>query len=404
MATRLANVDGSSTSRGSEEGQAAAPSYTRAPVMVETSAEVARMAERLSTATVIGVDLEADSLYHYFEKVCLIQLTALDEDYIVDPLSGADLGPLAAVLEDDAIKKIFHGADGDMALLRHSCGIETRNIFDTMVAAQIAGHQQFGLGNLIRHYFGIQVDKRFQRHNWSLRPLGPEHILYARSDTHFLRSIRDHLWAEIEVLGREDQAREEIAMMEQHRLSAKEFSPDQCLRLSGVRELDVRELKILRQLYLTRDRLACERDIPPFRILPNEVVVMLARRAPRTQKELGRLRGLRSRTIGAHGAAIVEAINLGLEADAIKPQPPPRKPRVRSSSETEARFKRLKVWRQEKLEVLALSPQMVAANSVLKAVARAAPESLDALREVPEVRRWQVKAFGEEWLRLLAKS
>ena len=147
---------------------------------VDTPELLAEMVSELQDATVIGVDTESDSFHHYKEKVCLIQFSDHKRDYIVDPLRVPDLESLAPFFSDPDVVKIFHGADYDIVCLNRDFGFTFKNIFDTMIAAQMAGMPRIGLADLIDRYFGITIDKQYQRHDWARRPLQDEHIQYAR--------------------------------------------------------------------------------------------------------------------------------------------------------------------------------------------------------------------------------
>jgi ribonuclease D len=172
--------------------------FDDAPLMVEDDEALVALAERLRSATVIGVDTESDSMYHYKEKVCLVQITDAHGDIIVDPLTIDDMSPLEPIFADPSVVKIFHGADYDIVSLKRDFGYQTNNLFDTLVAAQFLGLQGLGLADLIGRFFGIPIDKKFQRHDWSRRPLHPEHLDYARGDTHWLLALREILLRRLE--------------------------------------------------------------------------------------------------------------------------------------------------------------------------------------------------------------
>ena len=145
-------------------------------VMVEDADALAKMCERLKARSVIGVDTESDSMHHFQEKVCLIQISDVDTDYIVDPLAVKDLSPLGEIINDPKVLKVLHGADYDIVSLKRDYGFTFRNLFDTMIAAQFLGFVKFGLADLVRDTFGVFMDKKFQTHDWASRPLLGEHL------------------------------------------------------------------------------------------------------------------------------------------------------------------------------------------------------------------------------------
>ena len=124
----------------------------------------------------LALDTEADSFHHYPEKICLIQISTGSGTSLIDPLAGVELSALGAVLEDPALPKVLHGADYDLRLLRRDHGLQVRKLFDTMIAARLTGETRFGLASLLEGHLAVRLDKRFQRADWSRRPLPREMI------------------------------------------------------------------------------------------------------------------------------------------------------------------------------------------------------------------------------------
>src|SRR4030042_5377630 len=141
----------------------------------------------------LAVDTESNSLFAYSEQVCLIQFSTEQEDYLVDPLAGIDLGGLKTVFADAGIEKVFHAAEYDILCLKRDYGFEFANLFDTMQAARILGIEKLGLANLLATLFGIDHPKGLQKSDWARRPMTPEMCLYGRMDTHYLAQLRETL-------------------------------------------------------------------------------------------------------------------------------------------------------------------------------------------------------------------
>ena len=149
------------------------------PILTAT-AELAAFAEELAGFDTIAVDLEADSLHCYQEKVCLLQFTTGERTVLIDPLAGGDLSPLRPVLADPAIRKLFHAADYDIRCLHRDFGFVVSGLFDTMIACQFLGEEKVGLADVLGKYFGVELDKQYQRADWSVRPLSPPMIRLCR--------------------------------------------------------------------------------------------------------------------------------------------------------------------------------------------------------------------------------
>lgn len=382
--------------------------------MVDTDAGVVALAERLARATVIGVDTESDSMYHYAEKVCLLQFTDPEGDVILDPLACTDLSPLAPVFDDPSIVKVFHGADYDVVCLQRDYGFRIRNLFDTLFAAQFLNLKGLGLADLIDRYFGLKPDKKFQRHDWSRRPLKPEHLDYARGDTHFLLALHEILVHQLRRAGLILHHTEECEIVSQKTWQGRSFDPAGFLRMKGANSLDDTGLRVLKALYLYRDGQARKLDRPPYKVLGDRVLVAIAKDRPTSTGALDKAvpgqRGMKRR----HADALVRCVREGLDDDAPLPDPPSRRrnddddddvggppARVRGRP-ADALFNELKAWRNARIEAEPrLSPYTLASNGVLKAIARARPFDLDELAAIPDVRAWQVAEHGEDLLAVL---
>ena len=110
-------------------------------------------------------------MYHYFEKVCLLQISTESASYILDPLALRDLSALQPVFSNPRIRKVFHGADYDIRSLYRNFQIEVENLFDTQSACKFLGLRETGLEALLRSRFHVQLNKKYQRADWSRRPL-----------------------------------------------------------------------------------------------------------------------------------------------------------------------------------------------------------------------------------------
>ena len=380
----------------------------RGYVYVTTKEGLEHALDELRGSPVLGVDIEGDSFFSYEESCCLVQVTGLDtRDFIIDPLTVPDLSPLGPILADRSVVKIFHGADYDVVSLKRDFGFEIRNLFDTMIAAQATGHQRFSLGDLVHRYFGIKLNKRYQRHDWSSRPLLDAHLDYARNDSHFLPVLRDLLMEQAEAAGRMHMLAEEYALLEEREWTGRPFSPDDCMRVKGAGKLDDEGRKVLRAVFTRREQIAEDKNRPPFKVWGNDALMLLARGKPRSQAELREVLGEKHHVARRFGRDVTEAVKAGL-ADA---SPPPETFRnvTRTSPdvppftrEDEALMAHLKRWRNSYAEGLDLAPAMIVNNAVLKEVSALRPASVDDLDKVEEMRRWQKREIGEQLVGLVA--
>ncbi len=354
-----------------------------------------QLVERLSSESILAFDLEADSLHHYTEKVCLIQVSSLSETRLIDPLAPLDVKALAPIFANPSIKKIFHGADYDMRSLYRDFGITVVNLFDTMIASQFLGESEFGLAALLKKRFGVELDKRYQKADWSKRPLSPEMMEYAMKDTSLLISLYRQLEAELTAKGRLAWVEEESELVAGVRSASREGEL-MCLRFKGANKMKPRELAVLEELLRFRDEKARNADVPPFRILSNDLLRELAEKQPRSNFELVGIHTMSSKLIERLGRGLLQAVAAGLAVPQDKlPQMQSGRRPVLDRLQDE-RVKRLKLWREAKSTQLGLGVGLVANNTLLEALAEPGPPQLSLLK------RWQREAFGEELNGLIA--
>jgi len=369
--------------------------------------EIITKAERLSEVAAIlcqqsefAVDLEMDSLHHYQEKVCLIQVSTRSESWLIDPLALKDLSPLAAPLGDPRIMVVMHGADYDIRSLHRDFGIEVQNLFDTMLASRFLGISEFGLAALLRARFGIELNKKYQKADWSKRPLSPEMSAYAAADTSDLLPLYDQLSAELIEKGRLSWLEEECRLLCQARVSEKEGPL--FLSCKGAGKLKGRTLAILEELLQLRDRQACELDRPPFKVLSAETLLEAAEKRPRTLSDLTGIKGMTPGQIQRFGDSILCAVATALALPEDRLPVFPRQRREEPTDGTKDRIKRLKSWREQHSSSQGLEPGVVAPNWLLETVADANPVLLSELDGVAGMRDWQKRLYGRELLQELA--
>ena len=360
-----------------------------------------KMLDILETAGRLALDIEADSLYHYFEKVCLIQVSSDGETFILDPLAVRDLSPLGRILEDPAVEKVLHAANYDIYCLNRDYGFSFRNIFDTHIAAQFMGHEQLGLDALLDHILGIAHSKRRQRDDWSHRPLEAEQLVYAAMDTHYLLKLRDVLEQQLREAGRMSWAQEECSALCGLAPPEREFDPEGFRRIKGSRELTLPQLAVLRILYLLRDRFARELDVPPFKVMNNTVLMDLARRPPRSPGEMFKRPGISFRVARKYAREICRTIESARSQDPALLALPARSPGRAPSRDARARLETLRRWRRAKAEAYGLHVGVLFPGTLLEALASAPPADLEGMEKVAGMRSWRSREFGIEILGLL---
>ncbi len=378
----------------------ALPAPARFTLVADTAA-FARMMESLVPAARLAIDIEADSLYHYFDKVCLVQISTDSETYVLDPLAIKDIGALAPLAANPEVEKVFHAAGYDTFCLRRDYGFSFTNLFDTHLAAQLMGFEHLGLSALMESQLNVAHSKRRQRDDWSRRPLDAEQLEYAAMDTCHLLRLRDVLAEQLAAKGRSSWALEEFAVAAAGGIQEKEFDPEGYRRIKGSRDLSLQELAILRALYLLRDRCARELDLPPFKVLNNPVLLQLSQSPPRSARELFHRSGVSFRIARKYAAEVFAAIQHARREDLSSLTGRPRKEWKSPSREARHRLENLRRWRQKKAEELQLQPGVVFPGSLLESLSASPPPDMAALEGYDGMRRWRVLEFGADVMQIL---
>jgi ribonuclease D len=357
----------------------------------------------LAASGQLAVDTEAASFHRYSDRVYLLQLSSRARTLVVDPLAVTDLGRFGAVLADPEVEIVFHDADYDLRLLEREFGIRATKLFDTRVAAQLLDEPGIGLAALLEKYQGVTLDKRFQRADWSRRPLSEDMLRYAATDTMHLLQLRDLLAERLEAAGRTAWAAEEFALLEDVRWGPAEDEEPAWLRLKGAKALKPRELAVLRELHTWRDEQARRLDRAAFRVLNNEPMLAMARAMPAELEALKDIPGIGSETISRRGPQLLAAIERGRAIPDDRLPRLERPPRRAPDPILEARVERLKALRNRLAPQLGLQPGVLCPNGTLEAIARANPQTLEELAAVPELRHWQRREIGRELLAAVAE-
>lgn len=367
-------------------------------VLVDSRASFDQMMAALREQPAVALDTESDSLYRYFYRVCLIQISVPEMDYLVDPLRVPDLEPLGALLADPTYQKVFHAAENDIITLKRDFGFNFANLFDTMVAARILGWRQVGLAALLEKHFGVTLDKRTQLTDWGQRPLSKTQLSYARFDSHYLLPLRDLLSAELQRRGRWREAQESMASLAEVSYVEKPFDPDGFWRIKGARDLRPRELAVLRELYLWRDGQARAANRPPFKVIGDNSLLRLSEHQPLHLSDLR----LSERQVDHYGDSLLAVIERA--QDAPPPQPPARQRggNGRPDPNVTACFDRLRTWRANRAAERGVEADVVMTNDALMAIARAAPATLDELAGLEILGPWKLEEYGTDLLEVLA--
>ncbi|MCG6909314.1 MAG: HRDC domain-containing protein [Deltaproteobacteria bacterium] len=367
---------------------------------VTTTRELRTMLDRLKNKNAVGVDMEMDSMFHYREKICLIQMATERETFLLDPLKIPDMKPLKPLFENKRIKKVFHGGDYDVRSLFRDFNINVSNLFDTQLASRFLGIQQTGLEAVLNSRFNVVLDKRYQKKDWSQRPL-PEHMLaYAARDACFLVPLSRELEKELRGKKRLAWVKEECEWLSRVRPAANHGQP-LFLNFKGAGRLKPGDLAVLEALLQYRKSVAKAKDRPLFKTIGNATLLTLAGKKPTSKKQLQATSALSAKQAGQYGSEIVKVIKTALKLPADQHPVYPRKRLPSLKPAVSNRIREIKLWRDAKAEQLGIDPSLVLTKMLICDIAKKHPRSVRQMQSVEGIRRWRVREFGRAIVTLL---
>lgn len=277
---------------------------TRPPVyqLLDQPGSLAPLLTALGRVDEVFLDTEADNMYRYKTRVCLLQFMVDGEIFLVDVLApGIKLDALWPILAQKHL--VMHGSDFDLRLLHDLCAFRPKSIFDTMLAAQLLGRQRIGLAGLLEEHFGVAVDKSGQKANWSQRPITPKLLNYAALDVWHLPALRDLLARELAKLGRTEWLEQQCRAQIEAGSTGFAAATENDWRIGRSERLRGPGLSVLHAIWHWRETQAQRLDTPPFKVCGNALLLQIAEAAEAGDSE----------------PSILERVNLGKRHDRLFP-------------------------------------------------------------------------------------
>jgi len=370
-----------------------------AAVLVESDISLARMCADLTTQPAIAVDTESNSLHAYQERVCLIQISTIKQDYLVDPLAISSLTPLGEVFANPVVQKVFHAGDYDLTCLKRDYAFTFANYFDTSLAAAAVGEENLGLSNLLEKYFGFKVDKKYQRADWGKRPLEPEMLRYAQSDSHFLLPLRDRLLPRLQANGRLPMVLEDSAALANQTPPMKNHTED-VWRVKGINGMQPRALSLLQQLNHLREELARQQDVPLFKVMSDAALIEIATTQPKHIQELNLLPSLSKSQVRRYGRQIMQTVMEWRKN-------PGKLYRPHFAMPDESLLNRRELlgdWRKQVAQRERLSSSVILPKDLLESIAAQPISSEEELKQAMLASPSRFEVYGRELLNILKKE
>lgn len=361
------------------------------------------MASALSVSR-IALDIESNGFHRYPERICLVQLAIGGNVFLIDPLAFENIAPLGELMASSSVEKMFHAASYDIRSLDRDWYFQVTPLFDTSIAAAFVGYRSLGLASLLRECLGVDIpkSKRLQRADWTVRPISAELQEYAAADVRYLHRLASILRERLDGLGRTEWVREECERL----ANVKYVPPDVAaafLTVKGSRDLDGKELAVLRSLHGFREREARDRDRPPFKIFSDAAMVTLA---ANHGCDLSEVKGIGRYAYGRRASGVRKAIRQGLDAEPVRRPRNKREDRPRlGAGERKAsreRLRLLKQWRLDLALTLNLEPGLLWSARSLERIS-ANPCHIDSELQDSSVRCWQREEFAASLSEFVAR-
>ena len=352
----------------------------------------------------IAVDLEADSMFHFKERVCLVQIATKEMTLVIDTVRIDDLTCLKPLFINPSIEKIFHGSDYDVRSLYRDFQIPIHNLFDTELASRFLGMKETGLGAVLSNHFSVTLDKKFQKKDWSQRPLPQDMIEYGARDVIYLLPLAKLLQQALKNMGRLSWVLEECEHQSRVRPPVVDDSEPLFLKVRGAGRLDRKSLGILEALLKYRLEKASQMNRPPFKVLNNRLLLELAVKRPGTMEMLTQDKLLSPRQISMYGKGIVHGIRhgLGISKDDLPVYPQKRPPRLKPN--VTKRIEKIKTWRDQVADRLCLDGSLILNKALITDIAVKYPKTMSDLDKIGGLKNWQKKEFGAEIIHALSPS
>lgn len=384
------------------------------PTLVYTHHGLRDMCDLLRTRPLIALDTESDSLYSYYPKVCLIQISTFADtddpnpervlDFLVDPLRLDSLDALGELMAEPLQEVVMHAAENDIFTLQRDFSFRFHHVFDTQLAARILGWQKVGLASILEANFGLISDKRMQRTNWGKRPLTPQQISYAQMDTHYLPALRALLIDELQATERWEEAQDAFQLLAQLDYSDRGNNERTMWSMRDVRKVPEEHTGVLEALWEWREHEAQQQNRPPFKIANDSTLIRLAELRPGSSAALAGSGELSAQQIDRYGSTILETIHTGQKRPL--PAPPANNHRHDNlvNGKVQRCFDALRAWRAKKAKERGVTTDIIFTNSTLMEIAQRAPATVAELQEIPEIGPWKAKTYGPEILPIVKKK
>ncbi|MCG2724677.1 MAG: HRDC domain-containing protein [Elusimicrobia bacterium] len=372
-------------------------------IFVDTQPSFEQLIDKLRSKKYISIDTESNSLFAYKGSLCLLQIAAENIQAIVDTLK-VDITSFEILLVDRNIEKIFHSAESDIKTLKLAFKTNIRNIFDVMLAAKYMGIRKCGLDGMVSEYFGVKLNKKFQKANWGARPLSKEMLDYAINDVRYLKKLRDIFHSKLTKSDFLDEITEEFVKLTTLEPQESKFDRNGYLSYGMSKNLNMLSLAVLKELYCAREKTASKLNVPSFKIISEDLMIRLSKSPNHALTNLQEYKGITRYVYNVHARWIQDAIQRGLEEKTVTI--PKRvvisQEKMEYYQKVKERIKKLKRWRIETAKKRNTLSEVIIEGEILEKIAYRNPKNMDELIKIEGFLPIKTNLYGKEIIQLLS--
>lgn len=372
-------------------------------IFVDTQPSFEQLIDKLRLKKYISIDTESNSLFAYKGSLCLLQIAAENIQAIVDTLK-VDITSFEILLVDRNIEKIFHSAESDIKTLKLAFKTNIRNIFDVMLAAKYMGIRKCGLDGMVSEYFGVKLNKKFQKANWGARPLSKEMLDYAINDVRYLKKLRDIFHSKLTKSDFLDEITEEFVKLTKLEPQESKFDRNGYLSYGMSKNLNMLSLAVLKELYCAREKTASKLNVPSFKIISEDLMIRLSKSPNHALTNLQEYKGITRYVYNVHARWIQDAIQRGLEEKTVTI--PKRvvisQEKMEYYQKVKERIKKLKRWRIETAKKRNTLSEVIIEGEILEKIAYRNPKNMDELIKIEGFLPIKTNLYGKEIIQLLS--
>ncbi len=343
----------------------------------------------------LGVDTESSSFYTYYSKVCLIQVSCKDKNYLIDPLSKISLKPLEEIFFNPKILKVFHSATDDIKALKRDFGFSFQNIADTMYSSKLLGFEHNSLNYIVEKYFQVKLSKTEQKSNWAKRPLDKQQLKYAALDTVYLCRIWEKMKQELEENELLEEALSEFEKMTQEIYHGRETkNENHWYKFQNILQYTPEQRRKIHDLLKYREEKARKINKAPFRIFNTQIIHNLVTCEILNEETISKY---------IHNKKDIQEVLHILQNPSGPPLEKSDIPKYDYgiSPNVKAKLVLLRKWRSKIIQKRKIHHTMIISNRQMLQLIQNPPKDLEELEKTNIMSKWKVQNYGPSLLKAL---